>query len=143
MQRVILLVTLGTLSMLACAQYESDDYQATMLLLPEGEPDAGRTAFLSLGCASCHTVAWDPDLPAPVSATPGPQLGLDVDKIGPGGLATSIVAPSHKVAEEYRRQAGSARSPMTDYTRTMTIRQLADLVAYLQRQGLETKAKGG
>ena len=32
---------------------------------------------------------------------------------------------------------------MSDYTSTMTVRQLSDIVAYLERQGLETQAKTG
>ena len=145
MKRTMLLVALGAALALGCAPaaVEGDDYRATMLLLPEGQPDAGREVFVSMGCASCHTVAWDPDLPAPVSASPGPELGLDVAKIGPGSLATSIVAPSHKVADAYKRTDGGPPSPMPDYSGSMTIRQLADIVAYLERQGLETQARTG
>jgi len=143
MRRKILLVAMSALLVLACAQNvgETDGYKTTMLMLPEGDPDAGREAFVALACASCHTVAWDSDLPAPVSPTPGPELGLDPAQLGPGGIATSIVAPSHKVAAKFQRSDG--RSPMVDYTGTMTVRQLADVVAYLERQGMETRAKTG
>jgi len=145
MLRKVLLLTAGAMLCMACAPstVETPDYRTTMLLLPEGQPEAGRDAFVSLGCFSCHAVAWDKELPAPVSATPGPQLGLDLGKLGPGGLATSIVAPSHDVPEKYRSPATGNRSPMTDYSGVMTIRQLADIVAYLERQGLETQAKTG
>ena len=145
MLRKVLLFVSGALSCLACAPsaVETPEYKATMLILPEGQPEAGREAFVSLGCTSCHTVAWDEDLPAPVSASPGPELGLDVAKLGPGSLATSIVVPSHQVAEKYRSPTGGDVSRMTDYSRVMTIRQLADIVAYLERQGLETQAKSG
>jgi len=145
MQRTILLVALVAVFGLACAQSttDSEDLRATMLLLPEGEPDAGRAAFISLGCAGCHAVAWDSELPAPLPAVRAPELGLDVAKIGPGGLATSIVAPSHKVPDKYRREGDGGVSPMRDFTGTMTIRQLTDIVAYLERQGLETQARTG
>jgi hypothetical protein len=145
MLRKVLLVASGAMMCLACAPstVETPDYTATMLLLPEGKPEAGGEAFVSLGCTACHTVAWDDDLPAPVSASPGPELGLDVAKLGPGGLATSVVAPSHKIAERYRSPTDSKLSPMTDYSAIMTVRQLADIVAYLERQGLETKARTG
>jgi mono/diheme cytochrome c family protein len=145
MRRKVLLLTVGALLCMACAPstVETPGYTTTMLLLPEGQPEAGREVFLSLGCFSCHTVAWDTELPAPVSATPGPELGLDRGKLGPGGLATSIVAPSHHVPEQYRAPATGNRSPMTDYSGVMTIRQLSDIVAYLERQGLETRAKTG
>jgi len=145
MQRTILLVILVLVLCSACAQGtgETGNYTATMLLLPEGEPEPGRTAFISLGCVGCHTVAWDSDLPVATSDSRGPELGLDIAKLGPGGLATSIVAPSHKVAEDYRRDDGADGSPMRDFNSTMTIRQLADIVAYLKRQGLETQARTG
>ncbi len=145
MQRTLLILALGAISTLGCGHVaiESDDYTATMVMLPVGDPDAGRQAFLSLGCTTCHTVAWDTELPAPVSATSGPELGLDVAKPGLGGLATSIVAPSHHVSEKYGASGDGGRSPMVDYTATMTIRQLADIVAYLERQGLVTHTRTG
>jgi cytochrome c2 len=145
MLRKVLLVASGAMLCLACAPSTVDtpDYRATMLMLPEGQPEAGRDAFASLGCTSCHTVAWDRDLPAPVSASPGPELGLDVAKLGPGGLASSVVAPSHQIAKKYRSPTAGNVSPMTDYSGIMTVRQLADIVAYLERQGLETQAKTG
>jgi len=144
MRVTILLFALCAILTSGCAQSPVDtDYHATMLLLPEGEPDAGREAFVSLGCMACHAVAWDEDLPNAGAAVMGPELGLDVSKLGPGGLATSVVAPSHKVSEKYRKMAQGEVSPMRDYTREMTIRQLADIVAYLQRQGLETQTRTG
>ena len=141
----VLLLASGAMLCLACAPsaVETPDYRATMLMLPEGQPEAGREAFVSLGCTSCHTVAWDEDLPAPVPPSPGPELGLDVAKLGPGGLATSVVAPSHRIADRYRSPTGGDISRMTDYSGVMTVRQLADIVAYLERQGLETQAKTG
>jgi len=144
-RNLLLLLASGILLCLACtpSTVETPDYAATMLMLPEGQPEAGREAFISLGCAACHAVAWDRELPAPASTVPAPELGLDVAKLGPGGLATSVVAPSHQVAERYRTPTGGKRSPMTDYSGIMTVRQLADIVAYLERQGLETRAKTG
>ena len=145
MPRKLLLLTAGAMLCVACAPstVETPDYRTTMLALPVGQPEAGRDAFVSLGCHSCHAVAWDEELPAPVSAAPGPELGLDLGKLGPGGLATSIVVPSHDIAEKYRSPIGGDVSRMTDYSGVMTIRQLADIVAFLERQGLETQAATG
>ena len=42
--------------------------------------------------------------------------------------ATSIVAPSHTVAEAYRDDARKGASPMPDLASTLTVRQLADIV---------------
>ena len=144
MKSTIPLVMISALLALACTPGPVEtDYKATMLMLPEGQPDAGRDAFLSLGCAGCHTVAWDEELPDSRAASLGPELGLDATKLGPGGLATSIIAPSHNVSTKYQEMTGSGASPMRDYSREMTIRQLADVVAYLERQGMETQAKTG
>jgi len=141
MRRIGLLLVVSATLALACAQSTVEtNYEVAVVMLPEGRPEAGREAFKSLGCVACHAVAWEKELPAPTSARPGPELGVDSVQSGPGSLATSVVAPSHRVAEKYQTGTQEA-SPMLDYTDTMTIRQLADIVAYLQRQGLETRAK--
>ena len=44
---------------------------------------------------------------------------------------------------KYQEMTGSGPSPMRVYSREMTIRQLADVVAYLERQGMKTQAKTG
>ena len=144
MRCTVLLIALGTMLALACTQGSVEtDHQVTMLMLPDGDPEAGREAFISLGCAACHAVAWADDLPAPVSAVVGPELGLDVPHGGPGRLATSIVAPSHRVSTKYavKTESGASASPMTNFNSVMTIQQLSDIVAFLQRKGLETQSK--
>ena len=144
MRSTIPLVVISALLALGCTQSPVEtEYRTTMLMLPEGQPAAGRDAFVSLGCAGCHTVAWDEELPAAAVPSLGPELGVDFARLGPGGLATSIVAPSHKVSAKYQGMTQGGASPMRDYTREMTIRQLADIVAYLERQGLETQTKTG
>lgn len=142
--RISLLVVL---LFVACAcsgsGVDSGEYAAAVVLLPEGDPSAGREAFVTLGCATCHTVAHDPELPAPVDATPAPELGLDDVGLGPGRLATSIIAPSHRVADAYRRGPSDRGSAMGDFTNAMTIRQLADIVVYLERQALRNRVDTG
>jgi mono/diheme cytochrome c family protein len=141
---MISLVVIGMSLALGCAQNPVEtEYRTTMLALPEGEAEAGREAFVSLGCAACHKVASDEELPTSDAGALGPELGLEVAKLGPGGLATSIVAPSHKVPAKYQGLTEGGASPMRDYTREMTIRQLADLVAYLERQGLKSQTRSG
>jgi len=144
MRHMAMLVALGAVLTLACAPQAGDtEYEVRAMVLPVGQPDAGRDAFVALNCVACHTVAWDQELPAPTSGLQAPELGVDVTYVGPGGLASSIVAPSHHVSEKYRQAGAGDKSPMPPYSETMTIRQLADIVAYLQRQGLETHAKTG
>ena len=78
-----------------------------------------------------------------MSKAPGPELGVDASQPTLGGLATSIIAPSHRVAERYRDPARGDSSPMPTLASTMTVQQLADLVAYLERQGMKTQSKIG
>jgi hypothetical protein len=79
------------------------------------------------------------DLPPP-TLIPLPSasvvLGGQVFEIRTDGyLVTSIINPSHKLArgldkEEITTSAGESRMP--DYSDIMTVRQLIDLVAFLQ-----------
>jgi hypothetical protein len=50
-------------------------------------------------------------------------------------LTTAIVSPSHRISTEIspevRASIEGALSPMGDYSRVMTVQQLADLHAYL------------
>lgn len=42
------------------------------------------------------------------------------------------MAPSHKIDKEIQAQMEGELSPMGDYSDSMTVRQLVDLVAYIQ-----------
>lgn len=100
--------------------------------LPEnGDPGRGKAAFVELECYRCHTISGEEGLPEPNSAVGAVALGGDVQEIRTDGyLVTSIIHPSHRVRPA---QAVEGESPMPDYSR-MTVRQLVDLVAYLQSQ---------
>jgi len=124
-----------------CTTGDGNDYEIATLVMPEGHPDAGRQAFLKLGCASCHAVGWEPEFPAPLSANPGPGLDRSLTMQTAGGIATSIIVPSHYVPAKIRRTAEGQVSPMADYTEAMTVRQLIDVVSYLRAQGAETVAR--
>ena len=114
----------------------SINYETVQLTLPTGDAESGRQAFIDLQCTACHQVAGEPDLPAPVSASAGPELGPALAPQQPGDLATAIVAPSHamsiRTSEEVRSQVEGVLSPMGDYSSTMTVRQLLDVLAYLE-----------
>lgn len=53
-----------------------------------------------------------------------------------GELVTSIINPSHRVAQDERSNASDAdaASPMTNYNAVMTVQQLIDLTQFLQDQ---------
>lgn len=115
------------------ANYETG---GATVLLPQGEPHAGRQAFLDLKCVVCHHVPAEQGFPAPVSLSRGPDLDQALRLRARSDLAAAIVLPSHamslKTSDAIRARGESALSPMPDFSRVMTVRQLADLLAYLQ-----------
>jgi mono/diheme cytochrome c family protein len=117
------------------------DYERVMLTLPAGDPAAGRQAFVDLQCTACHRVTGDATLPQPFSDNLGPDLDARRPHRSASELAEAIVAPSHsistKVSPEVKARLSGALSPMGDFSRAMTVRQLSDVVAFLRapRQG--------
>ncbi len=111
--------------------------------LPEGDVDRGKTAFLNLKCYSCHRVSGE-ELPAPDETTrKAVLLGGTTPRIQTyGELVTSIINPSHKLAQGFvsepatDQQAAEGepqpKSPMVNNNDVMTVSQLIDLVKFLQ-----------
>jgi L-cysteine S-thiosulfotransferase len=103
--------------------------------LPDGDPQRGRAVFIALKCSGCHQVK-DVELPAiPVEMSRPVVLGGEVIyERTDGELVTSIINPSHQLAFGYPADAVTTdgrHSRMKDYSDTMTVRQLVDLVAFL------------
>ncbi|MFO1093442.1 MAG: c-type cytochrome [Planctomycetaceae bacterium] len=103
--------------------------------LPKGNIEEGQAAFISLKCHACHSVAGIelPEITAELN--PRVQLGGEVPRINTyGELVTSIINPSHKLAQGYPAEAVSrdGASRMTNYNHALTVQQLIDLVAFLQ-----------
>lgn len=111
-------------------QIEPSEIDVT-LSLPAGDPAAGRVAFAALSCTSCHAVAGEPGFPAPVAHHAGPELATATAGKAPGWIASSILAPSHEIGPEARKLMDGQLSPMGDFSDAMSVRQLIDLVAYL------------
>jgi hypothetical protein len=102
--------------------------------LPPGDGAAGKAAFVELQCPTCHTVSGVTDLPAPAMNPPIALGGFSALPRTDGEVTTSIILPSAHFASGYPAshvQEG-ARSKMPDYASRVTVRQLADLVAFLQ-----------
>ena len=105
---------------------------------PGGDTEAGRTAFISLSCVKCHTVANVelPDLKGNrrLDLTLGKEIRFVKDY---EGLVTAITSPKHVVTEQYRailtkaEVQGSIEPLMPDFTNDMSARQLMDIVAFL------------
>lgn len=126
---------LALLLVTALAACSEDRSPVKGFVLPEGDIEQGKTAFLALGCAQCHTVA-DSDIEQPENAEFQVTLGgrlIHVEHYG--DLLTSIVNPSHRVAPQMQLQeTGSEEgpiSPMPDFTGDMTVAQLIDVVEFL------------
>lgn len=106
--------------------------------IQHGDIGRGRQAFIDHQCHGCHSVAGV-NLPALAGAGPVQlELGGQVVAVRSyGELLTSIINPNHVVSEDYRRQLQLEAtvpldSPMpTPHIDTMSVRQLIDLVAFL------------
>jgi len=107
------------------------------LRLPDGDVERGKTAFLELKCNTCHTVAGT-EMPAPSKDYAYVRvvvLGGEVRQVKTyGALVTSIINPSHSLAPGYPKEliTKNDQSAMTNFNDSMTVRQLIDLVAFLQ-----------
>lgn len=109
--------------------------QARGFALPEGDADAGQATFVRLQCQQCHTVEG---LSLPGEAGPGREmsvkLGGDVTRIKTyGDLVTSIINPSHRIVfDPTQTLADDGVSRMRVYNDVMTVKELVDLVTFLQ-----------
>jgi mono/diheme cytochrome c family protein len=107
------------------------------LRLPDGDVERGKVAFLELKCNTCHTVAKT-EMPAPsrdYAYVRVVVLGGEVRQVKTyGALVTSIINPSHSLAPGYPKEliTKDNQSAMANFNDTMTVRQLIDLVAFLQ-----------
>lgn len=104
----------------------------------EGDVDAGRQAFIDHQCHQCHSVAGVTLPPLAGAAPPILELGGQTSAVKSyAELMTSIINPNHVISERYREQLRLQAvvpldSPMpTPHIDTMTVRQLIDLVAFL------------
>jgi len=128
----LLAVAVLALSGAAC---NSGRHSASSFRLPpDGDVERGKTAFVALGCNSCHEVSGV-DLPRPTVQPPVPvALGGVVEaRLSDAYLVTSIVYPEHDLGPYPKDQVaknGVSRMPHSD--ERMTVRQLADIVAFLQ-----------
>ena len=147
-----------------CSPGCDSDPNMITLLLPQGDIDAGRTAFVNLQCSACHTITGEEGLPEPVAKIPIPDLVATLAGQPRGAVASSLIVPSHIDAaaaqlwtdwsDQQRIWLGPgqrlprtneegtgepAMSLMSNYGDTMTVKQLGDLVAFLQNAAEERR----
>lgn len=104
--------------------------------LPEGDADRGRATFIELECNTCHSTADIERIAVSEAPDINIKLGGEVTVIKTyGDLVTSVINPSHKIAQRYSKQkvaTEEGESTMIAYNEVMTVQQLVDLVTYLE-----------
>lgn len=124
----------------ALANRDDNMVPAHGFFLPKGDIAAGKKAFADLKCNTCHSVKNAPDLESTVKVKAAPELGKRQAHYSRGWIANSIVSPSHTIVYDSDGMApDSELSRMGDFTETMTVRQLIDLVEYIK--SLDKKEK--
>lgn len=106
--------------------------------LPEGNPSKGEQVFMKYQCLACHSLkGYNTDDIEPELAN-RVLLGGNVSQIKTyAELVTSVINPSHKIAQNYIPSEVSddqGHSKMRNYNEAMTVSELVDLVAFLQPQ---------
>jgi mono/diheme cytochrome c family protein len=104
--------------------------------LPDGDPEAGKKAFVDLGCYTCHEVEG---IDAKFAGTGAANIKLGGETTivrSYGELVTAIINPSHKIAvgadPAQVAPEGQSLMEIAALNDRMTVRQLTDLVAFLQ-----------
>jgi Cytochrome c len=104
--------------------------------LPPGSAQAGEEVLAKMQCYSCHKVPGKQFAdPSQKSGDIGPDLTAAYTKLPREYLAESIINPNrihvHGTFKlRYRASDGSTR--MGDYSESMTVRELLDIVEFLQ-----------
>ena len=109
----------------------------------EGDIAAGRQAFIDHQCHQCHSVAGVTLPPLAGASAPILELGGETTQVKSyAELMTSIINPDHVISERYRDRLAlntviPLESPMPlPNIDNMTVRQLLDLVAFLDSRYL-------
>ncbi len=104
--------------------------------IPEGSVEMGKMTFVNLECINCHSIAGVTDLVEPVRPRDiHVVLGGETTRVKTyGQLVTSIIYPSHIIRPQYRSSYvdRDGNSEMPDFTENMSVRQMIDLVTFLE-----------
>jgi Cu/Ag efflux protein CusF len=94
--------------------------------MPKGDPTKGRAVFEKFECYECHEVRGE-KFPYPTDSAP------ELSQMGPlhpvEYFTESVIHPDAVVPRLFRNSQG--KSPMTDFTDKMTVRELIDVSAYI------------
>lgn len=132
---IVLMLVCSAVAGAAQTNYPYD--VVSTVVLPKGDVQAGRKAFQDLKCHVCHRVSGENGFAAPIAELRGPDLNALLQLQETSDIAAAIIAPSHslsiRTSEAIKAQlAKQGVSPMGDFSRAMTVRQLADLLSYLR-----------
>lgn len=102
-------------------------------LLPAGDAARGRTTFVALECFACHQVKGE-TFPATVKTKrgSGPELTGMGSHHPPEYFAESIMNPNRVIVLGPGYTGDDGLSRMPDYSDSLSVRQLVDLVVYLK-----------
>lgn len=118
----------------AAAACGSGPHSSSGFRLPGyGDVERGKAAFVELKCNQCHVVAGT-DLAKAGVATPIVLGGESFRQITDGYLVASIINPSSSFAPYPAEMVKGAdgKSRMPEYADNISVRQLTDVVAFLQ-----------
>ena len=96
----------------------------TTTTVAKGDPAAGKTVFAAQGCGSCHTFK-----PAGSTGNVGPNLSDVLKGKDAAFIQQSIVDPNAVIAQGFQPNI----MPQT-YGSSLSAKEIADLVAFLQTQ---------
>ena len=110
----------------AAQPIETHHPQGWRFTMPKGDPTKGKFVFEKFECYYCHEVRGE-QFPSPAEDAP------ELSQMGPlhpiEFFAESVMNPNAVVPKAFRQSDG--KSPMTDFTEKMTVRELIDVSAYI------------
>jgi mono/diheme cytochrome c family protein len=107
--------------------------QGWRFAFPEGNAWTGGKVFVKMECFSCHNVAGRSFRRVDTGGV-GPELGPGHARLPREYLAESILNRHKVIAANEDRYRGEDKrgSKMGDYSEIMTVRELVDVVTYIQ-----------
>jgi len=142
---VVLMIVSGGLSLVSCSKQEKQKGTGEMaghgmasewkFTLPAGDPAAGRKVFIEVECYKCHEVKGETfRAVADAEKGVGPELSQMAGMHPVEFFAESIINPNAVIdpdAKEKGYLGEDGKSKMPDYKDVLTVKQVADLAAYL------------
>jgi mono/diheme cytochrome c family protein len=142
---VALMIASGVISLLSCSRQEKQKEMSEMaghgvaatrkFALPAGDPAAGQKVFIEVECYKCHEVKGE-KFPAVAEGDKGvgPELSQMTGMHPVEFFAESIIDPNAFIdpdAKERGYLGQDGKSKMPNYNDVLTVKQVADLAAYL------------